>query len=202
MTFGADYYERGEETGLSCYTAYSWRPELTIPGTLSIIRHLDIKKSDIIMDFGCAKGFVVKAFRQLGYTAFGCDISDYARNCDGEIKDYLWASWPGALGFKTFDVIIAKDVLEHLSEKDAASALSSFAGTKLLVIVPLGDGHRYVIPEMEKDVTHQIRQPLRWWETKIRSAGFKHVKSSHSLSGCKDNWVSRYPKGNGFFIAE
>jgi SAM-dependent methyltransferase len=197
--FTRDYYENGEASGISCYTDYRWLPELTLPMVDAMIGHLGIAKSDQILDFGCAKGYTVKAFRERGYIAYGIDTSEYALSAsDPEVKPYL----ANARGDARFQVIIAKDVLEHISAHRLPSVLSSFRGSRLFVAVPLGDGQRYLIPEMEKDVTHKIRQPMKWWENKLRAAGFRWVKSSHSLAGIKDNWVSRYPQGNGFFIAE
>jgi hypothetical protein len=37
-----------------------------------------------VLEIGCAKGFLVKALRDLGVKAYGCDISEYALNISSE----------------------------------------------------------------------------------------------------------------------
>ena len=67
--YDADYFLRGKQTGRSLYENYRWLPDLTIPMVAAMIRHLGIKPDDKILDFGCARGYVVKAFREMGYRA-------------------------------------------------------------------------------------------------------------------------------------
>lgn len=88
--YDEDYYERGIENGVSCYTNYRWLPELTIPMAATMIEYLGIDMGDRILDFGCAKGYLVKAFRLLHREAYGFDISDYAReNAHDDIRKYV-----------------------------------------------------------------------------------------------------------------
>ena len=66
------------------------------------------------VDYGCAKGFLVHALRLLGSNAWGEDISEYAvENCHPSVKDYV--SLPND---NTYDLLICKDVLEHIEEED------------------------------------------------------------------------------------
>ena len=76
--YDEDYFERGVETGKSLYSNYRWIPELTIPICAELIMQLKIGPEDTILDFGCAKGFIVKALRLLHREAYGVDISEYA----------------------------------------------------------------------------------------------------------------------------
>ena len=71
--YNESYFERGLESGLSLYQNYRWIPELTIPMAMTIIDFLGIKRHQTILDFGCAKGFLVKAFRLLYRSAYGVD---------------------------------------------------------------------------------------------------------------------------------
>ena len=59
--YDKNYYECGIESGKSLYTNYRWMPELTIPMCSRMIEHLKISSRDKILDFGCAKGYSVKA---------------------------------------------------------------------------------------------------------------------------------------------
>lgn len=88
--YGEDYFERGIQTGISLYENYRWMPELTIPFAMRIIDYLHIERGESILDVGCAKGYLVKAFKWLGRDAYGIDISSYAiNNADTEIKSYV-----------------------------------------------------------------------------------------------------------------
>ncbi len=73
--YDADYFLRGKATGKSLYEDYRWMPGLTIPMVRSMISHLGIANADMVLDFGCARGYVVRAFRELGYLAYGYDTS-------------------------------------------------------------------------------------------------------------------------------
>lgn len=206
--YDADYFERGKQCGLSCYENYRWLPSLTIPMAQALVKNLGIKKTDTILDFGCAKGFVVKAFRMLGYECRGCDISEYALDCADEVtREHLClvdcGQIPASPTGSAWDWIIAKDVLEHLTHDQVDDMLAEFCASteNVFAAIPLGDGKRFVIPEMEHDVTHVTREPLDWWERRFRRHGFDCLRSSYEMRGIKQNWTDRYPQGNGFIVA-
>jgi SAM-dependent methyltransferase len=200
--FTADYYERGEELGLSCYTNYRWLPHLTVPMASRIVQHLRVEKEETLLDFGCAKGFLVKALRTLGYNAFGVDISTYAiMSADDATAPYL-SLISGIIEYAAFDWVLAKDVLEHVPEECLVELLTKLHARKMFAAMPLGDGREYVIGRMEDDVTHIIRRPLEWWVEQFRAAGFRDVWASYSMAGVKERWTKAFSVGNGFIIAE
>jgi 2-polyprenyl-3-methyl-5-hydroxy-6-metoxy-1,4-benzoquinol methylase len=210
--FTEDYYEHGKEKHLSLYEHYRWLPELTIPMAERIVATCGIEKTDQILDFGCAKGYLVKALRQLGYLAWGTDISEYALSqADKETDPYLFGpktmevcSTPMGSG-RFFQWVICKDVLEHIEEHDLAKTLAGLRRTtaNIFIAVPLGNNGAYTIPDMELDVTHRIRRPLWWWTAQIEAAGFNQkVESTFSMRGIKENWTRKWPFGNGFIIAK
>ncbi len=201
--FTRDYYENGARLGLSLYTDYRWLPELTIPMAENLAANLGLARDDAILDFGCAKGYVVKALHHLGFKgSCGCDISEYAiSQAPPEMREFLFL---GGTNGSQWDWILAKDVLEHLNETDCRNQLAAFRRITdhLFIAVPLGDGNKYVISEMECDVTHKIRQPLWWWSSLVEEAGFKIVSSAFTMPGVKENWTRKHPFGNGFIIAQ
>jgi len=202
--YDKDYFEDGISVGISCYTNYRWLPAETLKMCVSISEFANIKKDDVILDYGCAKGFLVKAMLKLGYEkVYGVDISDYAvDNCDPEVKDRIFRIINNdQLLAERYDCIICKDVLEHISYKEIDGLIQNFrAITKnLLVIVPLGENNKYVIEDYERDKTHVIRESLQWWRETLERNGFKVEKSLYRVEGIKDNWAS-YETGNGFFV--
>ena len=89
MSYDADYFERGIETGKSRYQSYRWMPEATTAMAMAIIDELGIKPFDRVLDFGCAKGYLVRALRILHRQAWGVDISEYAiSKVDKEVNGY------------------------------------------------------------------------------------------------------------------
>ncbi len=179
---------------------YRWLPALTIPMVQAIVRHCGILPVDDVMDFGCARGYVVRAFRSLGYNAFGVDVSKWAvEHCDPEaakyvsLNDWRWAD---------FDWIIAKDVLEHVPDvQETINRLMERCNKGLFVVVPLAveDGSSYLVQEYEADVTHIHRLTLPTWHAMFQKPGWK-VLSKYRVHGVKDNYA-QYEHGNGFITA-
>lgn len=205
-SFDEAYYEHGIEAGVSCYSNYQWLPELTIPLAAQLIIQLGIKPGHKILDFGCAKGYLVRALHLLHYEAYGVDVSEYAiTHAPQDVRDYLSIIQPGGeipTTGRPFDWVIAKDVLEHVSYTDIKRVLGTIrdVAKNLMVIVPLGCLGKYVIPAYERDRTHQIREPLEWWADQLSLAGFSVTTQTHHMPHIKDNW-NAWPTGNGFLIA-
>ena len=204
--YDEDYYERGVESGKSLYSNYRWIPELTIPMCSELISQLKIKETDSVLDFGCAKGYLVKAFRLLHRDAYGVDVSDYAINRSKEdMREYLQrvdprGPFPVLCDHQQYDWVIAKDVLEHVRYEDIEAVLKqlSLICKNLFIAVPLGDGKKYVVESYELDKTHIIREDLEWWATLLEKY-FTVVSKSYKMNHIKQNY-QQYEKGNGFFV--
>jgi protein-L-isoaspartate(D-aspartate) O-methyltransferase len=123
------YFEKGITSKKSCYLNYRWIPELTIPMTSKIIKFLNIKDKENILDFGCSKGYMVRAFRLLDINAYGVDISSYAiEHADTEVKRFckLIRNNDYAPIKKNFNWVITKDVLEHLTVMQISKFLKTY----------------------------------------------------------------------------
>lgn len=203
--YDEDYYERGVESGRSCYSNYRWLPDLTIPMAMVLIDALGIRPRQRVLDFGCAKGFTVKALRILRRDAFGIDVSPYAiSQADRDIAPHVSLvddldSWSLT---RRFDHVIAKDVLEHVPYEvmdDTIQAISRMTDS-FMVVVPLGREGRFVIEAYERDVTHIVREDAAWWLERLERH-FADVAWQHHIDGLKDNWHRVNPKGNAVFTA-
>jgi 2-polyprenyl-3-methyl-5-hydroxy-6-metoxy-1,4-benzoquinol methylase len=196
---GEDYYEHGLETGLSNYQNYRWISELTIPMAMTIIDFLNISPDKTILDYGCAKGYLVKALRLLNRKAFGYDISSYAlRNADEEIKKYL--TFDPLLLNKYFDFIICKDVLEHIPLKELKLLLMKLNGKVLFSVIPLGNKGEYFAPANNNDKSHIICKNSKWWLNLFKECGWKENYNSFKVKGVKDSYYELYPKAHLFTI--
>lgn len=199
--FDKDYYENGVKKGISGYENYTWIPTRSIPEAITICENIGFHS---VMDFGCAKGFLVHALSLLGKEAIGVDISEYAlQNCLPPVKDkvFLLDKPLSKLGLST-DLLIAKDVLEHIPEEEIGGVLSEFYKVckQAFLVIPLGDNDSFRIREYEIDKTHVTKKDEEWWFEKIRKAGFKLDYFNYHFGNVKEKWISQYKYGNGFFI--
>jgi SAM-dependent methyltransferase len=201
--YDEEYFERGEETGKSCYKNYRWIPELTLPFCKQIVEQLNIEEDESILDFGCAKGYMVKAFRLLNRDARGVDISEYAiESAPVEIKRFVCLTDENCTDLDGhYDWVIAKDTLEHISYNKIDNVLKRLRVIcdKMFCIIPLGDGEKYIESDNNVDVTHFIKESLEWWNTKFENTGFVVEKSCYDMKGMKQRYDKR-KKGHGFFI--
>ena len=84
--YGKEYFDGDREYGYGGYT-YDGR---WISVAKDIKKHYGLNDGDKVLDVGCAKGFLVKDFFDLGIQSSGIDISKYAiDNSLLEIKDRL-----------------------------------------------------------------------------------------------------------------
>ena len=196
------YYEDGIKNKVSAYENYRWMPERSIREATSIIKEINF---DTVLDFGCAKGFLVHALRLLGKKSFGVDISNYAiNNCHPDVKDFVSNLKVKPLSeFNGFDLIMAKDVFEHLNEDELNETLAIARQNfkQIFIAVPLGDGERYRIREYEMDVTHIIRQTEDWWISKLVDHGFKIKYFDYQFGYIKEHWYDVEKFGNCFIVA-
>lgn len=204
--YDADYFEHGPIAGVSGYMNYSWMPERTLRMAHHLILSLGITGK--VLDFGCAKGFLVRALRILGVEAWGVDVSEYAiEHADPEVRQYLYSAWelaarPGSKNsYDNYDWMIAKDVFEHLTEDELKAQLEITREhiKRLFVAVPLGDGSKFTIPAMDLDVTHRLAKPIEWWVKAFNDGGWRVNLWAYKWPGMKENWTDHFPEGNAFF---
>ena len=179
--YNKDYYESGIENGISGYRNYRWIPELTIRMAHCLIQDLSISTSQSVLDYGCAKGYLVKALRLLDINAFGLDVSQYAiSQADPEIREYVSQCSP-ILSLDelckhctTYDWFLAKDVFEHIHQDSLLSNLNLISryARNIFFAVPLAYDNKYIIPAYEDDVTHVIRENKKWWCDFVTQAGW------------------------------
>ena len=198
--YDESYFLRGKQTGKSLYENYRWMPDLTIPMCQAIVSHCGIQRGASILDFGCARGYTVRALRSMEYDAYGIDLSKWATdNCDETVADWIYCDSLPMAG-DVYDWVIAKDVLEHVKDLDnTIDCLMDVASIGVFVVVPLAHRKKYDVLEYEKDVTHIHRQNLQWWAGKFHQVGWS-VEARYRVVGVKDNYA-QHTTGNGFVVA-
>jgi len=192
--FNKEYYEDGIKNKVSGYENYHWMPTRSYPEAIEIIDRFNFNSC---IDYGCAKGFLVHALRQLQKEAYGEDISEYAiENAFEKVKEFI--SKPSN---RCVDLIICKDVMEHIPEYLIVETLKQIKNrcNEALLIIPLGDNECFRIREYEIDITHITKKDEDWWLNNIDKAGFKIKDFRYSMGAIKEKWTKEYKYGNGFF---
>jgi 2-polyprenyl-3-methyl-5-hydroxy-6-metoxy-1,4-benzoquinol methylase len=118
------------------------------------------------LDVGCAKGFLVEAFRDRGVNCEGFDISDYAiSQVRADIAEYC------RIGSVTdpieghYDLISCIEVLEHVPEADAISAVRSMTSHTETILFSS-------TPSDFTEPTHVNVQPIIYWLKLFREFEF------------------------------
>lgn len=197
--FNEQYYERGRSTGYSWYENYHWMPERSRSEAAAFVRTMGLRNGHTVVDFGCAKGFFVRALLESGFDAYGIDVSDYAlSHCDPVVRGRLFKPQISM----NFDFGFSKDTLEHIGYSDIEERLAylSSIATSWMLIVPLGENGRYRIREYEYDATHVIRENESWWIEQVLRA-MNVVSIRYRISGLKDHWFPIHDRGNLFIEA-
>lgn len=201
--YDRDYFENGVQTKKSWYTNYHFMPRKTFREAFAYIDCLGLDEKSKVLDFGCSKGFLVRALRTLEIDTDGTDISDYAL----EFTPYgCWdckveRNWKNREGH--YSHIVCKDVFEHMTPEqlhETLVRLSTLAGV-MMCVVPMGDNGKYRIPEYHLDKSHIIAEDELWWTSAFEKAGWIVVEHFNHLNGLKDNWAY-CPNGNHVFVLE
>lgn len=199
--YDEDYFERGRASGKSWFENYRWLPNRSFREAIAIIDHLKLDKNSFILDVGCAKGFLVKALRELEIKAEGCDVSGYALSF---APDGCWVSdnfdaWQTRA--KRYTHAFLKDVLEHNTPEQLHNTLLAigFVAPILMAIVPLGDGGKYRIGEYHLDVSHILIQDEKWWIKRFEESDWKVKSKTYHIAGIKDNW-QHHARGVGNMV--
>ena len=194
--YDKNYFENGIKTGKSGYENYRWMPDRIYSEIRAVVNLLEIKPRDTVLDFGCAKGYLVKGFRHYGISAFGVDTSEYAlRTADKEIKGFLMCEIPDV----KYNFIISRNTFEHIEEKELEKLLNKFYKMTDIIFftVPLAkkDGN-YVMQEL--DITHKIKWTDEQWINFCEKCNWS-VEAYYQIKGLHDRWHN-YPNAMGFYI--
>jgi SAM-dependent methyltransferase len=149
----------------------------------TLLRDMRAETSSRILDVGCAGGATIQQLNKDGFTRVsGIDISSeaIARCRRNGLKDvYVMDAQAPDFPDANFDIIVASDVLEHLSDEDAAARewfrMLSPGGT-LIALVPafmaLWSAH-------DEANQHRKRYRLRELRQCLEACGFETQRASY-----------------------
>lgn len=179
LSFEQNYFQDPEKK-LSNYKDYCDRNYQDLCGVL--IGACEIQKDDLIVDYGCATGLLVSAFKKLGYeNIVGTDISYWAIEY-GKTKLDLEKElqhFNRNLLIEDKDWLIMLDVLEHIqTEQELRLLLKLVRFRKGLVLrIPVtNEAGKFYLEVSEKDETHLQRHTKNWWIDLFSSFGLQPIK--------------------------
>jgi ubiquinone/menaquinone biosynthesis C-methylase UbiE len=124
--FGQDYFDGSRQYG---YGGYHYNEKYWTKTAQFIVEHYNLTPDSMILDIGCAKGFLIKDLLKTGKVknVFGIDISSYAINhSEIEIKGLTLISDAKNLPFKDkqFDLVLSINTIHNLEIDSCINALS------------------------------------------------------------------------------
>jgi GT2 family glycosyltransferase len=120
----------------------------------------------IVLDAGCAFGFLVEALRQRGVKAWGIDLSAYAiQSVHESIKTYCAVGSVAQPLTRHYDLIVCIEVLEHLPQPEAEAAIANFCAHTEDILFSSS-------PFDYTEVTHLNVQPIDYWAAQFARHGF------------------------------
>lgn len=128
-----------------------------------VIRELEFHS---VLDFGCGPGHCVRRFLEAGKLAVGVDVSKVAIDHCPEtcvlISEGRRLDWPD----RSFDLVFASDVLEHLPEDQAVAMVADLERlTRRWLVASICFRPSECLPELQ---WHATIQPREWWEARFR----------------------------------
>jgi len=202
--YDADYFENGKASKKGWLENYHWMPRRTFREAFAFIDALGLNDDSYVLEVGTAKGFLIRALRELEIKADGCDISNYALSFS---PDGCWNctdenSWEEHSNFGYTHILI-KDMLEHISKEQLPKTLNNFSkvAKKMMCVIPMGNNGIYRIPEYHTEISHLIAENESWWRKEFKKCGWKIIIETRHVNGLKDNWM-HVSNGNHVFVLE
>jgi ADP-heptose:LPS heptosyltransferase len=173
--FDADYFEHGLKSNWR--QGYHWRDFGPLFRETAQFLCSMFPEARTFFDAGCAKGFLVRALREAGLEAWGCDLSAWAiYNAEAAARLYLECApaesiaWP-----RDFDVLVAFHLLPQMTEQQAMMFLEQarpHVTAALVAVIPVFENEQMAESE-PGDSAHITRRSRGWWHERILAAGWR-----------------------------
>lgn len=157
--YDEEYYEGGKG-----YHGYNFDRRFEDQAEF-ILHHYNPKS---VLDFGCAKGYLVQALRNIGVEAYGYDISKYALGAAPEdVQPYVQNR------LRKVDLIVSFDTFEHIpitQLKKVRDQLRAHGNRFHFVVGTLNT------PDWQHDASHVSMHELGWWQEFMPEAVWEESK--------------------------
>ena len=129
-----------------------------------------INKNSKILDYGCAVGFLMEGFRELGYrNVFGYDISEWAvKQAKSKGLNLI-----DNLKRQSFNIIVFLDVLEHMTDSEINKLFNKVKADVAIIRIPCTkDGKSFVLNVSNRDLTHINHKTKNGWIKLLYESGY------------------------------
>lgn len=125
------------------------------------------RNHELILDFGCAFGYVVGGLIEAGCNAVGYEISEFA------IQQAITRRIPISKAICKCTVLVALDVFEHMSDDAILRAIGSSDPDILVLRIPVSmDGKKFALEISRRDPTHSNRKTKPDWVKFMRNLNY------------------------------
>lgn len=176
--YDEDYFETGTKSNWE--QGYNWGQFQALFRDTAKFLTAIFSEAHSFLDAGCAKGFLVRALRELGKAAHGFDHSPYAiRQADESIQPFVTQGGVDDITFdRQFDVLTAFSLLESLTEAQALTFLSrARAWTTQALVATIScfetDAEAAFFKQEDFDLSHITIRSRAWWDELFRRAGWR-----------------------------
>jgi SAM-dependent methyltransferase len=130
------------------------------------------------LDLGCASGFLVRALREREVLAWGIDCSQYAiTQADAATRPFLFQGNLETIPFPSVDIVVASEVLEHLTYAQLRAMLPRLASQTMCGLLATIPGPEMLNglawEEAQREPTHVTLQGRAWWTDLFRITGWR-----------------------------
>ena len=147
-----------------------------------------IDKNYKILDYGCGVGFLIKAFKKIGFKKiYGFDISSWAKKYAKKLNCRIVNKTDGK-----YDMGIFLDVLEHMTDKEIKNVFKKTKFDKLLLRIPCSEepnSKKFYLKISRIDKTHINCKTKNEWINLFKSFGYKsflklNLNTIYDSKGC------------------
>jgi ubiquinone/menaquinone biosynthesis C-methylase UbiE len=175
--FGQEYFDGDRKYG---YGGYTYDKKYWTATVKNFTEHYGLKSNSSILDIGCAKGFMLKDFKNLlpDSKIRGIDISNYAiRNAHKDVKNFLIQGNAMELPFSddAFDLVISINTIHNLKKDDCVRSLREIQRVSKGNSFVMVDGWRSKIEKENLDawvLTAKTILSVEKWVELFNEAGY------------------------------
>lgn len=184
--FDADYFHHGRKSNWA--TGYHWKDFSALFRETAEFLTTMFPEAASFLDAGCAKGFLVRALRELGKDAWGFDHSAWALERAEELAHpFLRLADTTSVNFdRPFDVLLAFSLFESLTETQAEEFLRrarTWTRQALLAVILVCDSEeaKTGLRGADGDLSHITVHNREWWHALLLQSGWKQDALHRSL---------------------
>ncbi len=172
--FDMDYFDKPNgKSGYQYYKGHSgWKKAAD--------KLISLYSPKSVLDFGCAKGFLVRSLLKRGVKSYGVDISNYVlRKAHRDVKKNLILIRPGEkLTFfsdKSIDLCVSRGVIEHIPEDILDKVITEIirVSRRQYLNITGGNTKKEIKYALNCDASHMTIKSEKWWIKRLSKLGFE-----------------------------